>query len=106
MKIIIYQGKNYGTSIKYKCQNDRGNTREIRNSKESIIKAAARFNVNPKTIMKWRKREDTKDLPMEPKKIKSTVLSEAEEEEIGPSESLRSCLLMTFCTACKILCLI
>ena len=56
--------------------------REIRNSEESIAKAAARFNVNPKTIIKWRKREDTKDLPMGPKKIKSTVLSEAEEEAI------------------------
>ena len=56
--------------------------REIRNSKESIAKAATRFNVNPKTIIKWRKREDTKDLPMGPKKIKSTVLSEAEEEAI------------------------
>ena len=56
--------------------------REIRNSKESIIKAAVKFNVNPKTIVKWRKREDTKDLPMGPKKIKSTVLSEAEEEAI------------------------
>ena len=56
--------------------------REIRNSEESIAKAAVRFNVNPKTIIKWRKREDTKDLPMGPKKIKSTVLSEAEEEAI------------------------
>ena len=56
--------------------------REIRDSKESIIKAAKRFGVNPKTIIKWRKREDTKDLPMGPKKIKSTVLSEAEEETI------------------------
>ncbi len=56
--------------------------REIRNNKESIAKAAIRFNVNPKTIIKWRKREDTKDLPMGPKKIKSTVLSEAEEEAI------------------------
>jgi hypothetical protein len=56
--------------------------REIRNSKESIAKVAARFNVNPKTIIKWRKREDTKDLPMGPKKIKSTVLSEAEEMAI------------------------
>lgn len=56
--------------------------REIRNSEESIAKAAAKFNVNPKTIIKWRKREDTKDLPMGPKKIKSTVLSEAEEEAI------------------------
>jgi transposase-like protein len=36
--------------------------REIRNSKESIVKAAKRFNVNPKTIAKWRKREGTKDL--------------------------------------------
>jgi transposase-like protein len=56
--------------------------REIRNSKESIAKAAIRFNVNPKTIIKWKKREDTKDLPMGPKKIKSTVLSGAEEEAI------------------------
>ncbi|PPE03190.1 hypothetical protein HCUR_01368 [Holospora curviuscula] len=56
--------------------------REIRDSKKSIGKAAKRFNVNPKTILKWRKREDTKDLPMEPKKIKSTVLSETEEEAI------------------------
>ena len=56
--------------------------REIRNSKESIAKSSKRFNVNPKTIIKWRKREDTKDLPMGPKKIRSTVLSEAEEEAI------------------------
>ena len=56
--------------------------REIRLCKESIIDAAKRFNVNPKTIVKWKKREDTKDLPMGPKKIKSTVLSSAEEEAI------------------------
>jgi transposase len=56
--------------------------REIRNSEESIAKAAKRFNVNPKTIIKWRKREDTKDLAMGPKKIKSTVLFEAEEGAI------------------------
>ena len=56
--------------------------REIRNSQESIAKAAIRFNVNPKTIIKWKRREDTKDLPMGPKKIKSSVLSEAEEEAI------------------------
>ncbi|GAJ45828.1 hypothetical protein HE1_00138 [Holospora elegans E1] len=51
-----------------------------RNSEESIAKAAIKFNVNPKTIIKWKNREDTKDLPMGPKKIKSTVLSESEEE--------------------------
>lgn len=56
--------------------------REIRNCQESIIKTAKRFNINPKTVVKWRKREDVKDLPMGPKKIRSTVLSEAEEESI------------------------
>jgi len=56
--------------------------REIRNSQESIIKTAKRFNINPKTVIKWKSRENTKDLPMGPKKIKSTVLSEGEEEAI------------------------
>ena len=56
--------------------------REIRASEESIAKAAKRFHVNPKTILKWRKREHPHDLPMGPKKVKSTVLSEAEEEAI------------------------
>ena len=56
--------------------------REIRDSKESIIKTAKRFNINPKTVIKWKKRETTQDLPMGPKKIKSTVLSEAEEKAI------------------------
>jgi len=56
--------------------------REIRLCKESLIKASKRFNVNPKTIAKWRKRTDTKDLPMGPKKIRSTVLSEGEEASI------------------------
>ncbi len=46
--------------------------REFHNSEESIAKAAAKFNVNPKTIIKWTKREDPKDLSVGPK-IKSTV---------------------------------
>ncbi|GAJ46805.1 hypothetical protein HE1_01147 [Holospora elegans E1] len=53
---------------------------ERSNREESIAKAAIRFNVNPKTIIKWKNREDTKDLPIGLKKIKSTVLSESEEE--------------------------
>ncbi|ETZ07740.1 hypothetical protein P618_200051 [Holospora obtusa F1] len=39
-----------------------GGYREIRNSQESIAKVAVRFNINPKTIIQWRKRED--NLPM------------------------------------------
>ncbi len=44
--------------------------REIRNCEESLVKAAKRFNVNPKTIAKWKKREHPQDLPMGPKKDK------------------------------------
>ena len=82
MKTVINGEKDYGTNITCKCRTTEAIRREIRNRKESIAKAAIRFNVNPKTIIKWRKREDSKDLPMGPKKIKSTVLSEAEEEAI------------------------
>ncbi len=53
--------------------------REIHNREESLAKAATRFNVNPKTIITWRKREDSKEFPMGPKKVKSPGLSEAEE---------------------------
>jgi transposase-like protein len=56
--------------------------REIHDCKESILKAAEIFNVNPKTIVKWKKRASTNDLPMGPKIIRSTVLSQAEEEGI------------------------
>jgi transposase len=56
--------------------------REIRNSQESLMKLAKRFGVNPKTIAKWKRRESPADLPMGPKIIKSTVLSEAEERAI------------------------
>ena len=35
--------------------------RDIQNSKESLIKAAERFNVNPKTIAKWRRRDFVDD---------------------------------------------
>ena len=41
-----------------------------------------KYIVNPKTILKWKKRDFTHDAKMGPKKIKSTVLSEAEEEAI------------------------
>lgn len=56
--------------------------REIQLCQEGIIQAAKRFGVNPKTIVKWRKRTTTQDAPMGPKKIASTVLSEAEEKVI------------------------
>jgi hypothetical protein len=64
---IVFGEKAYGTNITCKARTTEAVPREIRNSEESIGKAAKRFNVNPKTILKWRKREDTKDLPMGPR---------------------------------------
>ena len=56
--------------------------REIQNSKESLKKLSCKYGVNPKTIVKWKQRDFTHDAKMGPKKIKSTVLSESEEEAI------------------------
>lgn len=53
--------------------------RAIQNSKESIAKLAERYDLNPKTIVKWKKRSFTKDVNMGPKHPRSTVLSKEEE---------------------------
>lgn len=56
--------------------------REIQLCKESIAKTAKKLGINPKTVIKWRKRDYCNDSPMGPRVIKSTVLSEAEEEAV------------------------
>lgn len=56
--------------------------REIQLCKENIAKTAKKLGINPKTVIKWRKRDYCRDSPMGPKVVKSTVLSEAEEEAI------------------------
>ena len=53
--------------------------RAIQNSQESIGKLAERYDLNPKTIHKWKKRDYTHDTPMDPKQPRSTVLTEEEE---------------------------
>ena len=53
--------------------------RAIQNSQESIGKLAERYDLNPKTIHKWKKRDYTHDTPMGPKQPRSTVLTEEEE---------------------------
>jgi transposase-like protein len=47
--------------------------KEIHDSKESIATLAARYGLNPKTIIKWRKRDDVNDLKSGPKKIRSSL---------------------------------
>src|SRR5208283_3431511 len=52
---------------------------ELQASKESAHSLAARYDLNPKTVRKWRQRTTTADAPMGPKAPKSTVLTPAEE---------------------------
>jgi len=53
--------------------------RAIQNSQESLRALATRYGVNPKTILKWKKRSTVADLPTGPKEKKSTVLTLEEE---------------------------
>ena len=53
--------------------------RAIQHSQESIRALARRHGLNPKTVLKWKRRTSTSDAPMGPKSPRSTVLSQAEE---------------------------
>ena len=53
--------------------------RAIQRSRESIAKLAARYDLNPKTIAKWKKRASVHDAPMGPKQPHSSVLTKEEE---------------------------
>jgi transposase InsO family protein len=54
----------------------------IQQSQESIRTLAERYHVNPKTILKWKKRDTVQDAKMGKKLICSTVLTSIEEEMI------------------------
>lgn len=51
----------------------------IQRSQASISELAEKYDLNPKTVRKWRKRTSTEDAPMGPKSPHSTVLSPEEE---------------------------
>ena len=53
--------------------------RAIQNSQESLMRLAARYGINPKTVAKWKQRISVEDAPMGPKQRRSTVLSPEEE---------------------------
>lgn len=56
--------------------------RTIQNSKESITQLARRYDLNPKTISKWKKRDYVEDSRMGPKQRHSTSLTQEEEAMI------------------------
>ena len=53
--------------------------RAIQNSQESIVRLARRYNLNPKTVAKWKRRDFVHAAKMGPKQPPSTGLSLAEE---------------------------
>ena len=51
----------------------------IQRSQASIRELSRTYGINPKTVVKWRKRLSVEDRKTGPKEPKSTVLSDAEE---------------------------
>ena len=51
----------------------------IQTSNQSIRRLAERFGVNPKTVVKWKKRQSVEDRPMGPRRPKRRSLSPTEE---------------------------
>ena len=52
---------------------------EIQRSQASVQELSQRYNLNPKTVRKWRKRGSVEDTAMGPKTVASTVLSREDE---------------------------
>ena len=74
-----HQRRPYGTATTRMRPHDRGDASKIQDSKESIAALARRYDLNSKTVSKWKKRRFVHDAPMSPKHPRSTVLSEKEE---------------------------
>ncbi len=51
----------------------------IQRSQATIKELSEQYDLNPKTVMKWKKRGFVHDAPMGPKEVRSTVLSPEEE---------------------------
>lgn len=53
--------------------------RAIQQSQESLTRLAERYDINPKTVAKWKKRTHVDDAPMGPKQPRSTMLTPEQE---------------------------
>ena len=56
--------------------------RAIQHSQESLNALAAQYGINPKTVAKWRQRQNVQDARMGPKQVQSSVLTPEEEVAI------------------------
>ena len=57
----------YGKRSTWQRPHDAPYRAELQASKESARSLAARYDLNPKTVRKWRQRTTTADAPMGPK---------------------------------------
>lgn len=55
---------------------------KIQASEESLIKLARRYNINPKTVHKWKRRKSVEDLPCGPSPGYGSVLTDIDEAVI------------------------
>ena len=63
----------------------------IQRSKASIKELAGRYDLNPKTVTKWKKRAFVHDAPMGPKAPHSTVVPSANSiRRIGECQRIRT----------------
>lgn len=53
--------------------------RAIQQSQESLNRLAEHYDINPKTVAKWKKRTFVEDAPMGPRERRSTVLTPEQE---------------------------
>ena len=70
--------------------------RTIQHSQESIARLAARYDLNAKTVAKWRKRTTVEDARMGPRQPHSTVLT-AEQEAVIVAFRKRTLLALDDC---------
>jgi transposase-like protein len=73
----------------------------IQRSRATIAQLAERYDLNPKTVMKWRRRQFVEDMPMGPQDARSSALTVEEEALCAPSASTRSCRSTTVSMPCR-----
>jgi transposase-like protein len=75
--------------------------RAIQHSQESLRALARRHSVNPKTVAKWRARQDVADHCTGPAEPRSTTLSAEEEVWSSASAAKPSCRWTTASMPCN-----
>ena len=73
---------------------------KIQNAEESISELASLYNINPKTVHKWKRRESVEDLKCGRRPGQGSVLSEVDEVVIVETRARPCCRWMTSMTCC------